>query len=47
MAGFKITTQNRQEIRFEFYLDSAPVTSTAFKTILSFTRTFNHARVSG
>lgn len=47
MTGFKITTQGGQEIRFEFYPDSAPVTSNAFKTILPFTRTFNHARVSG
>lgn len=47
MNGFKITTQDGQEIRFEFYLDFAPVTSTAFKTILPFTRMFNHARISG
>lgn len=47
MTGFKITTLDGQEIKFEFYLDAAPVTSTAFKSILPFTRTFNHARVSG
>lgn len=47
MTGFKITTPDKEEIRFEFYLDSAPVTSAAFKTILPFTRTFHHARVSG
>jgi hypothetical protein len=47
MTGFKITTQAGQEIRFEFYRDAAPVTSNAFQTILPFTRTFNHARVSG
>lgn len=47
MPGFKIITQNGQEIQFEFYLDSAPVTSMAFKTILPFTRRFYHARVSG
>jgi hypothetical protein len=47
MTGFKIKTQDGQEIRFEFYHDSAPVTSKAFEEILPFTRTFRHARVSG
>ncbi len=47
MTGFKITTSDRQEIRFAFYLDNAPVTSKAFIDILPFTRTFHHARVSG
>lgn len=47
MTGFKITTQDGQEVKFEFYLDDAPETSTAFQSILPFTRTFNHARVSG
>jgi hypothetical protein len=47
MAGFKITTQSGQEIKFELYLEDAPITSTAFLRILPFTRTFNHARVSG
>ncbi|TAE47524.1 MAG: DUF3830 family protein, partial [Bacteroidetes bacterium] len=47
MKGFIITTADQQEIRFEFYLDDAPVTSTAFAGILPFTRTFYHARVSG
>jgi hypothetical protein len=47
MKGFKITTSDNQEIRFEFYLDTAPVTSEAFVSILPFTRTFHHARVSG
>jgi hypothetical protein len=46
MTGFKITTQDRIEINFEFYIDAAPITSTAFQRILPFTRTFNHARVS-
>jgi len=46
MNGFKITTENNQEIKFEF-LDTAPETSKAFLTILPFTRTFYHARVSG
>lgn len=47
MKGFKITTTDKQEIRFEFYSDTAPVTSKAFAGILPFTRTFHHARVSG
>ncbi len=47
MTGFKITTQDGQEIRFELYLDTAPVTAKAFLGILPFTRRFNHARVSG
>jgi len=47
MQGFKLTTQKGQVIKFEFYLDAAPITSKAFVEILSFTRTFHHARVSG
>lgn len=47
MTGFKITTAGNQEIKFELYLDAAPVTSKAFLGILPFTRTFHHARVSG
>ena len=47
MTGFKITTLNKQEIKFEFYIDTAPLTSKAFAQILPFTRTFHHARVSG
>jgi hypothetical protein len=47
MEGFKITTQDNQSIRFEYYLDDAPVTVKAFSSILPFTRTFLHARVSG
>lgn len=47
MKGFKITTPEKEEIRFEFYKDLAPVTSTSFAKILPFTRTFYHARVSG
>lgn len=47
MTGFKITTIDNKEIRFEFYNDAAPVTSIAFQSILPFTRTFYHARVSG
>lgn len=47
MTGFKIRTPDNQEIKFELYLDTAPVTSKAFLSILPFTRTFHHARVSG
>jgi hypothetical protein len=47
MKSFKITTPDNQEIKFEFYLEEAPVTSRAFSDILPFTRTFFHARVSG
>lgn len=47
MKGFKLITQNKQEIRFEFYLDAAPVTSDAFVKILPFTKTFFHAKTSG
>lgn len=47
MKGFKITTSDNQEIKFEFYTDNAPVTSKAFASILPFTRMFHHARVSG
>lgn len=47
MSGFKITTADNLEIKFDFYLDSAPVTSKAFPGILPFTRTFHHARISG
>ena len=47
MTGFKIITKDKQEIRFNFYLDTAPITSKAFIEILPFTRMFYHARVSG
>lgn len=47
MKGFKITTPDRTEIKFELYQEAAPVTSAAFMGILPFTRTFYHARVSG
>lgn len=46
MNGFKITTPE-VEIKFEFYLGAAPITSKAFISILPFTRRFFHARVSG
>ena len=47
MAGFKIITEEMQEIKFKFYHDAAPVTSKAFAGILPFTRIFYHAKVSG
>jgi hypothetical protein len=47
MTGFKITTAEQEEIKFEFYLDAAPVTSKAFAALLPFTQTFYHARTSG
>ena len=47
MTGFKIIAKGGQEINFEYYLDEAPVTCNAFQQILPFTRTFDHAKVSG
>jgi len=47
MLGFKITTLDNEEINFEFYSETAPLTSKAFIDILPFTRTFYHAKISG
>lgn len=47
MQGFKITTPLKVEIKFAFYLNQAPHTCAAFKTLLPFTKTFKHARISG
>lgn len=47
MTGFKITTQEGNEIRFSFLIDEAFITYAPFKRILPFTRTFNSARISG
>src|SRR5687767_4531166 len=47
MKGFKIITPDKQELKFEFYRDTAPVTSKAFESILPCTGVFQHARVSG
>jgi len=47
MTGFVIKTADSKVIRFKYYHDEAPVTSKAFDSILPFTRTFFHARVSG
>jgi hypothetical protein len=38
MTGFKVTTQHGQEIKSEFYLDDAAITSSAMQSILPFTR---------
>ncbi len=47
MNGFKLTTTKGLSIRFEYYTDAAPITCAAFASLLPFTRTFYHARVSG
>lgn len=30
MTGFKMATSDNQEVKFEFYIETAPVTSNAF-----------------
>lgn len=45
--GFILHTAGGQQIRFRYYMQDAPVTSQAFHTLLPFTRSFFHARVSG
>ena len=47
MTGFTITTADNQIIRFKYYMEAAPVSSAAFASILPFSKTFGHARVSG
>lgn len=47
MKGFKVTTKDNLIIRFRYYSEDAPVTSKAFASLLPFSRTFIHARVSG
>lgn len=47
MRGFIIKTPNTPIIRFNYYLEAAPLTVAAFAKILPFTRLFFHARVSG
>jgi len=46
-AGFIIKTSDNMIIRFRYYFADAPVTSSAFESLLPFTRTFLQARVSG
>lgn len=47
MAQFKITTADDIEIKFNLYLEDAPITCKAFVQLLPFTKTFYHARLSG
>jgi hypothetical protein len=47
MNGFKIVAEDGQVIRFEYYLEAAPITSAAFDSLLPFERTFVHARIWG
>jgi hypothetical protein len=47
MNNFQIRTADDQTIRFQLYVDVAPITSAAFIKSLPFSRTFIHARVSG
>jgi hypothetical protein len=47
MTGFKLITPDNVIIRFSYYVKDAPVTCKAFDSLLPFSRTFMHARVSG
>ena len=47
MMGFIIKTAGGKSIRFKYYNEEAPVTSAVFNSMLPFTRSFLHARVSG
>ena len=47
MTGFILRTKDDRIIRFRYYNDAAPVTTSAFDDQLPFTRIFVHARVSG
>jgi hypothetical protein len=47
MTGFIVKAKSNVVIRFNFYVDSAPLTCAAFAAMLPFERTFLHARVSG
>jgi Protein of unknown function (DUF3830) len=47
MTGFKVITQQNEIIRFQYYLEDAPVTAKAFDSILPFSRIFLHAKISG
>ena len=47
MTGFQIKTKDISLIRFSYYLNEAPATSSAFNAALPFARAFMHARVSG
>ena len=47
MKGFTIRANDDTLIRFNYDVDSAPITCAAFDKILPFKRMFMHARVSG
>src|SRR5471030_2844984 len=47
MPGFIIKTANNITIRFNYYMDDAPVSAAAFEALLPFKLTLIHARVSG
>jgi hypothetical protein len=47
MVNFRIRTKDNHLIRFNLYIDAAPVTCKEFLKALPFTRSFCHARVSG
>src|ERR1700750_1425652 len=47
MTGFILRTSDNTVIRFNYYLEQAPITSAAFDCLLPFKRTLIHARVSG
>ena len=47
MKTFFIKTQKGQKIKFQLYMDDAPITSKAFLQTLPFKRTFYQARTSG
>jgi hypothetical protein len=46
-AGFYLYTPDGVRIRFQYYLDQAPLTCEAFAKQLPFSRLFLHARYSG
>ncbi len=47
MTAFTARTNSGIIIRFSYYIDEAPITVSAFKALLPFSRTFMHARTSG
>lgn len=47
MQGFVIITPTGNSIRFAYYVQDAPQSVQAFNTLLPFSQTFYHARVSG
>jgi Protein of unknown function (DUF3830) len=47
MTDFLIRTEDNLTVRFQFYIDAAPVTSEAFALKLPFSETFFHAKISG